>query len=461
MQVLSKNGFKDFECIANQGESRLLLRISFEDGTCIKCTHDHLLKVDGEFIAAIFLDIGDVCDNKIIADISTSENEEVYDLLNVEDGSEYLTNGITSHNCNIIFLDEFAFVKNAAEFYTSTYPVISSGQNTKVIITSTANGIGNMFYKIWEGAVQNSSEFKSFRIDWWDVPGRGKKWMQQTIANTSQLQFDQEYGNSFHGNGSTLIAAEKLLALQAREPLKTMYDNCLRIYERPEQGHFYVTTVDVSQGRGQDYSAFSVFDVTARPFKQVVAYSNNNISPLLFPDVIVKISQQYNEALLLIENNGPGQVVCNSVYYDYEYENTYVESMVKAGGIGITQTKRTKRLGISNLKDIVEGDRLELYDAKTIAELSGFEESGVSFEARDGINDDLVMTLVIFSWFLSSANVSNYDEVDIKKLLFSGKVDVMNDELLEFGFDSDMHSVYVPSPEMAKVILDAEQWSNF
>lgn len=94
---------------------------------------------------------------------------------------------------NVIFLDEFAFVQNANEFYTSTYPVISSGKDTKVIITSTPNGVGNMFYRLWEGAIQKTSEFKPFTIKWSDVPGRDEAWKKQTIANSSELQFNQEF----------------------------------------------------------------------------------------------------------------------------------------------------------------------------------------------------------------------------------------------------------------------------
>src|SRR6056300_1709170 len=123
---------------------------------------------------------------------------------------------------NLLYLDEFAFVERAAEFYTSTYPVVSAGKDTKIIVTSTANGIGNTFHKIWEGAVQGVNEFKSFRVDWWDVPGRDEDWKKQTISNTSQLQFDQEFGNTFFGTGDTLINAETLMSLRAHNPIRTL-----------------------------------------------------------------------------------------------------------------------------------------------------------------------------------------------------------------------------------------------
>src|SRR5210317_1182935 len=116
---------------------------------------------------------------------------------------------------NLLFLDEFAFVENDAQFYTSTYPVIAAGKNTQVIITSTANGIGNVYHKLYEGAIQGTNEFKPFRVDWWDVPGRDEEWKRQTVSNTSQLQFDQEFGNNFLGVGNTLISPDALLNLKS------------------------------------------------------------------------------------------------------------------------------------------------------------------------------------------------------------------------------------------------------
>ena len=113
---------------------------------------------------------------------------------------------------NLLFLDEFAFVDDAATFYTSTYPVVSSGKTSRVIITSTANGIGNIFHKIYEGALQSTNEFKPFRVDWWDVPGRDEEWKKQTISNTSELQFQQEFGNCLKSNSQITICINNSIA---------------------------------------------------------------------------------------------------------------------------------------------------------------------------------------------------------------------------------------------------------
>ena len=141
---------------------------------------------------------------------------------------------------NLLFLDEFAFVENDAQFYTSTYPVVSAGKDTQIIITSTANGIGNIYHKLWEGAVQKTNEFKPFRVDWWDVPGRDDKWKETTVSNTSELQFEQEFGNTFHGRGNTLISANHLLAQVSVDP--EFYKENVYIYKQPIEGHEYVMT---------------------------------------------------------------------------------------------------------------------------------------------------------------------------------------------------------------------------
>ena len=279
---------------------------------------------------------------------------------------------IRGMSVNLLFLDEFAFVENAAEFYTSTYPVVSSGTDTKVIITSTANGIGNTYHKIWEGAVQNVNEYKPFRVDWWDVPGRDERWKEETIANTSQLQFDQEFGNTFFGTGDTLIEGNTLLDLRARQPINLLEGGDLKVYEKPIKDHEYIMTVDVSKGRGQDYSTFTVIDVSQRPFKQVAVYRNNNISPLLYPNIIYKYANLYNEALCVVENNDAGMLVAVGLYQDLEYENMFLESAIKSDAIGVTMTRKVKRIGCSSIKDILENNKLSIVDEETILEISTF-----------------------------------------------------------------------------------------
>lgn len=343
---------------------------------------------------------------------------------------------IRGMSVNLLYLDEFAFVERASEFYTSTYPVVSAGTDTKVIITSTANGIGNIFHKIWEGANQGVNEYVPFRVDWYDVPGRDEKWKAETIANTSVLQFDQEFGNTFFGTGDTLINAQTLMQLRAKQPKSYRENGDLLIYEETVTEHEYVMTVDVSKGRGQDYSTFTIIDISVKPFQQVAVYRCNTISPLLFPNIIYKYAKVYNEAYVVIEANDQGSLVCNGLYQDLEYENMHVESVTK-NKMGIEITRKTKRIGCSGIKDLLEEGKLEIHDENTIMEISTFIAKGVSYEASDNNHDDLMMNLVMFGYFATGTYFNDITDINMKEMLFNQKMQDIDDDLVPFGFHDD------------------------
>ena len=227
-----------------------------------------------------------------------------------------------------------------------------------------------MYYNLWQGAEQGVNDYKPFRVDWWDVPGRDQKWKLQTIANTSPLQFDQEFGNTFFGTGDTLINAETLMKLRAKAPFKVGEGGNLLVYEDVNKKHDYIMTVDVARGRGQDYSTFTLIDISTKPFEQVAVYRCNTISPILFPTIIYKYAHLYNDAYVVIESNDSGQVVCNGLYHDFEYENMHVSSSVKANSLGTEMTRKVKRLGCSAIKDLLETEKLKIVDEETILEIS-------------------------------------------------------------------------------------------
>ena len=341
-------------------------------------------------------------------------------------------NSIRGLSINLLMLDEFAFVENDAQFYTSTYPVVSSGKDTQIIITSTANGVGNVYHKLWEGAVTETNEYKSFRVDWWDVPGRDAAWKETTVANTSELQFEQEFGNTFHGRGNTLIAANHLLAQKAMDPIYFMEN--VSIYKEPNAGHSYVMTVDVAKGRGQDYSTFTIIDITKEEFIQVGTFRDNHISPMLLPDLIYKWANSYNEAYVIVESNDQGAVVCNGLYYDLEYENMFVESVVKKNSIGATMTRRVKRIGCSSIKDLIEQRKLTIHDANTIIEMTTFVSKGSSYMANPPNHDDLMMNLVLFAWFTTTDIFSSISDIDMKNMLYREQLQAIQDDMIPFGF---------------------------
>ena len=358
---------------------------------------------------------------------------------------------IRGMSVNLLYLDEFAFVERAAEFYTSTYPVVSSGKDTKVIITSTANGLGNVFHKIWEGAIQETNEFIPFRVDWWDVPGRDEEWKKATVANTSPVQFDQEFGNTFFGTGDTLINANTLLELRRHAPLRISKDE-VKVYNDPIKDHNYVMLVDVAKGRGQDYSTFSVIDISAEPFKQVAVYRNNLISPLLFPNIIYKYANSYNQAMVVIESNDAGMVVCNGLYHDLEYENMFVESAIKADALGILMTRKVKRIGCSSFKDLLENNKLEIVDEDTIIEISTFTARGSSYEASDGNHDDIVMNLIMFGYFAGTSAFGEMTDINIRDLMFQQRMQEIENDVLDWGFvDDGLDNISNPA-------LTSDQW---
>jgi hypothetical protein len=347
------------------------------------------------------------------------------------------SSSIRGMSVSLLYLDEFGFVENDEEFYTSTYPVISSGKTTKIIITSTANGIGNVFHNIWEGAITNTNEFAPFRVDWWDVPGRDEKWKEETIKNTSAYQFEQEYGNSFHGTGDTLFSGEALLRQRAIDPIEQREDGLVKIYKHPEEGHTYVMCVDVSKGKAQDYSTFNVIDISGEVFEQVATYRHNRISPILFPQIVHKYAKAYNEAYLVIESNDQGGIVTNALYYDFEYENLFMESGLKAKDLGLHMDRRTKRLGCSTAKDLVEEKKIIIRDKQTVKEMTTFVAKGQSFEASPGNHDDLVMTLVAFGYFIQTTQFLELSDVDIKKMLFQERMDEIEADVLPFAIIDD------------------------
>ena len=349
------------------------------------------------------------------------------------------SSSIRGMSINMLYLDEFAFVEDAETFYTATYPVVTSGKDSKVIITSTANGVGNMFHKIYESAIHDQSEYKSFTIGWQDVPGRDEAWKKQTIANTSEAQFEQEYGNSFLGTGNTLINADTLLGMRALDG--EWKKDGLTVYDTPKENHNYVVTVDVSQGRGFDFSTFSIFDVSQRPFKQVCTYRDNMISPMLFPDLINKYCSRYNEALVIIENNAEGSMVATQLHYDIEYPNVFVQGMTHAKDIGITMSRKIKRVGCSTLKELLEENRLSVVDRATITELMTFVNKGSSFEADRGYHDDMVMNCVLFAWFVTTEFFTHLTDTAVKDLLYSEQQKMIEDDMLPAGVFGDQGDV--------------------
>tara|TARA_Y100001970_G_scaffold99692_2_gene125343 strand:- start:1546 stop:3195 length:1650 start_codon:yes stop_codon:yes gene_type:complete len=372
----------------------------------------------------------------------------------LENGSRLLAastsaSAVRGMSFNVIFLDEFAFVPNniAEQFFSSVYPTISSGKSTKVIIISTPHGM-NMFYKLWHDAERGTNEYTHTEVHWSQVPGRDAEWKEQTIRNTSEQQFRVEFECEFLGSVDTLISASKLRALAYDDPITS--NKGLDVYEDPIPEHNYTITVDVARGIDGDYSAFTVFDTTTIPYKLVAKYRNNTIKPLIFPDIIVEVAKGYNEAYILIEVNDVGAQVADIVQYDLEYENLLMCAMRGRAGqvvgqgfsggkvqLGVKMSSTVKKIGCSNLKGLVEDDKILINDYDTIAELTTFIQKGQSWQAEEGCHDDIAMCLVLFAWLSVQDYFKELHDNDVRKRMYEEQREAIDADMAPFGFISD------------------------
>jgi hypothetical protein len=404
----------------------------------------------------------------------------------LENGSKIVaastsSSAIRGGSFNIVFLDEFAFVPNniAEEFFNSVYPVISSGKKTKIIIVSTPNGM-NLFYKLWMDSINKKNNYVNFEIHWSHVPGRDEKWKEETIRNTSLRQFQQEFDTEFLGSSNTLISGYKLQQLVYTDPIA--HHDLLKIYEHPvkegvndsKTDHLYAITVDVSEGKNLDSSAFSVIDISQTPYKQVATYKSSSITPILFPTVIYNTARYYNDAYVLVEINNNPQVA-DSLHADFEYENLWKiftgnkkPQQLSAGfargvQMGLKMSPQVKAIGCSNLKTLIEGDKLLIQDFDTYSELTTFIQQKNSFSAEEGANDDMVMSLVMFSWVTTQQYFKEIVNHDIRKQIQLENMNQMDDDVLPAPIIEDglEHDFEIMGGDMWEVADGSETYAKF
>ena len=371
--------------------------------------------------------------------------------IELENGSKIIaaatsSSAIRGGSYNIIFLDEFAFVPSnvAEQFFASVYPTITSGQNTKVIIVSTPHGM-NMFYKIWVDAQEKRYDYVPIEVHWSEVPGRDEVWKEETIRNTSQSQFNSEFECEFLGSIDTLISSVKLKQLVYRTPIHSNVG--IDIHVRPEEDRTYMLTADVSIGTANDYSAFVVFDVTEIPYKIVAKFRDNEIKPLLFPTKIHEVAKAYNNAYVMVEVNDIGEQVANTLQFDLEYDNLVMASMRGRAGqvlgagfsggraqLGVRTTKAVKKIGCSNLKQLIEDNKLIVEDYDCVNELSTFISKGSSYTADDGCNDDLVACMFMFGWATDQTYFKELTDNDIRMTMMKEQQDALEQDMAPFGF---------------------------
>ena len=357
---------------------------------------------------------------------------------------------IRGFSINFLYLDEFAFVPRNIQddFFTSVYPTIISGTNTKVVITSTPNGF-DLFYKIWTNSIEKTNEYVNISVNWSEVTGRDDEWRKKTIANTSEDQFRQEFEAEFIGSSNTLISPESLRRLVFIKPKYTRYDGSLSVYKEPIENHIYFCSVDTARGVGIDASAFVIFDLTTYPYEVVACYKNNLIDPLLYPEIINDTVRRYNNAHCLIEINDNGQQIADILHLELEYENVIHTTLkgrsgqVLHGGFGATTsrgvrtTKVVKSQGCSNTRTLIEKEKILLNDFDLIREFSTFVMKGSSFQAEEGAHDDLVMCVVLFGWSTNQTFFKDLTNTNFRQKLLEDKNEQIHDDMLPFPIIDD------------------------
>jgi phage FluMu gp28-like protein len=354
------------------------------------------------------------------------------------------SSAIRGKSVNFLYLDEVAFIEGYDDFFASVYPTISSGESTKLLMTSTPNGL-NHFWKTCTGAKEGTNGYEYEEVMWHDVPGRDEKWRKETIEalDHDEEKFNQEYCCQFLGSSGTLIAGWKLKELLHQKPI-AQHDGFIQ-YEKPIKERQYSMTVDVARGKGLDYSCFSVIDITEMPYKQVAMFRDNMVGPIDFASVVYRIGQMYNTAGVLIEVNDIGEQVADVLLMDYGYDNIlYTANNGRSGKMltggfgkkvdnGIRTTKNVKATGCSMLKMLVEQNQLIIQDYDTIQEISRFSKKANSFEAESGFHDDLVMNLVLFAWMTEQAYFKDMTDINTLIKLREKTEEQIEEELLPFG----------------------------
>ena len=445
-EVLTEDGFKDFSGIKVLYDKEVI-ELQLQDNQNLKCQVNHEIKlIDGSFVKAID-QLGKITSSGLtILNISEVESEPLYDLINVQDTHQYYTNNIIQHNCG--------FVENFDELWKSVLPTISSGRRSKLIVTSTPNGL-NHFYDMVDKAKRGKNDFKLMEVLWYDVTPRlygpdgkfddGLAFVTSQITASQVEAYLQEFCCRFLGAANTLVNG---FALQKLEWIEKISADFIK-YKEPEKDHKYVATVDCAEGRDQDYSVIQIIDVTKLPFEQVAIYRSNKVQPLLFPQIIMAKATEYSNAWVYIELNSVGYSVAKDLYIDLEYENVIVDQQKD---LGMKQSKRTKAIGCSTLKDLIEKYKLILHDKQTILELRDFVQKGSQYEARAGFHDDTVMALVIFAYLTTQERFDDYMETNynLVRNMFNEELEELENYhqiifAVQDGIDDFSHNLEDPS----------------
>lgn len=344
--------------------------------------------------------------------------------------------GIRGFSPNLLYLDEFAFLRTglAEDFMASVFPSISSGKKTRVIITSTPNGM-NQFYRMWEDAVDEStasyhdlmSKYVRSVVKWREVPGRDEQWGLDELARIGEQKFRQEYECEFMGSAITLIDYKILQKLKPSQPLRmpnTPTGYQIRMFQKPmsrqkmEVNNWtYVAAIDTGFGIRKDYHVLQILLAkNSIDLEQVLVMSSNEVTIEDFCAYSYMILNGYGQPALTIEYNGPGARTFSVMFNDLQYEHIiYYDNKMR----GLWATDTIKQSAVMLLKLYVQRFYLKLHDEATINELMSFTtttESGKKWGASGGNHDDHVSALYWCVYHTASTMFEgNQVEIDFMK----------------------------------------------
>jgi len=327
---------------------------------------------------------------------------------------------------SLLVLDEAAFIDCADEIWTSSFNTLSTGGSA--IVLSTPSGVGNWFHKMWVDAEKGKNDFKILRLPWNLHPKRDKKWRDLQTKNMGARQAAQECDTDFLTSGTSVIDLLTLREYEERnipnrpemgikDPIELRYSNFLWIWELPKEEKSYIISADPARGDGSDYSAAHVLNLETL---EQVAEFHQQITPKEFGDVLVNLSTEYNDALLIVEYNGLGPAVLQRII-DREYKNTFYSSLdLKVVEVqrritsryyaeekklkpGFTTTLSTRPLLISKLEAYFRERVVDIHSVRTINELKTFVWDNGKAQASKNCNDDLTIALSLGLWVRDTA----------------------------------------------------------
>ena len=329
----------------------------------------------------------------------------------------------------MLIIDELGFLEEHVvdEFWKSVYPTISRSKTSKIIVASTPNGTGNLFHKIYTGAVKGENGFNPLRIEWDEIPGRDEEWKQKQIKALGSFEsFQQEFGNVFLDNSQQSIdeALFDRLKNECRDPKHILKEGAYKIWEEYDPEKIYVIGGDVSEGLGLDASVLQILDVTnPKEIIQVAEYWTNTKGPSEFTNEVVDVCGHWGNPLLLIERNNQGTGVCDTLANTHMYQNLVswgAKEAHKNKQNGMISHINTKYKAVENQRYFVnEAQSVVFRNIDTLKEFKTFVRyPNGSWKAKSGEHDDRVMAVV---WALMALykditelyfEIEEYDDCD-------------------------------------------------